>query len=372
MRCNPPQTKQRRFCPAPKYSWDVYNAMARPEDQLPKNPYIIEAPKQTYANAASKGMGRRSKNSSEGSAVFSSQFGNSSHSTSNEPQLSDAERWALEVAPVKIPALPVRRRCRDRARANATFPRFSEIPAELRNKIWHMAFNDHSQTVRLAWRWDDEHEGNYYGSRLDPLCRAPELLQVCKEARDIGLGHYYRQSFGTMQSRPKTWFNFENDKIFLQTRSALQLVNTAKQIIRRERQLIKGLMLPLRDFVHNPDVSSRSLPASLTCGRSALLLPSTPRTNTGLRIKNWQIRLRRQLRLVGPDARRSIDLRISSRSLLSAESSSIRWWPSAVALMVSSGAQMFVMIRGFGTRLAVSNFEVFHTGDFDPVIHLPT
>jgi hypothetical protein len=253
MRCSPPQTKQRRFCPAPKYSWDVYNAMAPPEDQLPKDPYIIEAPKQTYANAASRGLGRRSKTSSEGSAVFSSQFGNSSHSTSNDPQLSDAERWALEVAPVKIPAPPVRRRCRDRARANATFPRFSELPAELRNKIWYMAFNDHSQTVRLAWRWDDEHEGNYYGSRLDPLCRAPELLQVCKEARDIGLGHYYRQSFGTMQSRPNTWFNFENDKIFLQTRSALQLVNTAKQLIRRERQLIKGLMLPLRDFVHNPD-----------------------------------------------------------------------------------------------------------------------
>jgi hypothetical protein len=116
-----------------------------------------------------------------------------------------------------------------------------------------MAFKDHSQTVRLAWQWDGEHEGNYYGSRLDPLCSSPALLQVCKEARSIGLGHYYKQSFGTMQSGPKTWFNFENDKIFLQTRSAGQLMNTAGQLIRRERKLIKGIMLPLRDFVYNPE-----------------------------------------------------------------------------------------------------------------------
>lgn len=38
--------------------------------------------------------------------------------------------------------------------------------------------------------------------------------------------------------------------------------------------------------------------------------------------------------------------------------------------MVSSGAHMFVVSRGVGSRLAVNNFEDFHTGSFDSAIHL--
>ena len=249
------------MCPAPKYSWDVYNKMDPLDFQLPKDPIIAQPPMQTYANTAINGMVdprvasrkiQQSKTCSHGFAVSSLLPTNSGHSTSNETQLSGAELWALEVAALKIRTTSVRRSHRDRARANTTFHGFPTLPAELRIKIWNMAMNNHQQTVRLAWRWDDYHEGNYYRSRLEPLCKAPELIQVCKEARNIGVAHYFRQSFGTMQSGPKTWFNFENDKIFLQTPAPNQLVKMAAQIIPHERRLVKGLMLPLRDFVHNP------------------------------------------------------------------------------------------------------------------------
>jgi 2EXR family len=266
MSCMPPMRHLRRACPPPKYSWDVYNRNAGPELQSPKPGDESLLPKQTYAKTASKGIfvprvspskAQHSKTHSQVSSGTSSQGSvNSSdnswdvpsNSTTNEPQLSDADRWALEIAqPQIVFNLP-----RNRASASATFHGFSRLPAELRIKIWKMAIKDYKRTVRLAWRWDDEHMGNYYRSRLEPLVPSPPFVQINREARDIGAVYHFSRSFGTMQSGPETWFNFDNDRIFLQTPSAGQLVKMVSQIISRERKLVKGLCLPLRDFVHNP------------------------------------------------------------------------------------------------------------------------
>jgi hypothetical protein len=74
---------------------------------------------------------------------------------------------------------------------------------------------------------------------------------VSKEVKQIACQYHFEQSFGTEQAAPETWFNFENDRLFIQTESPIKLLKTVQLIIPRERKMVSHLQLPLKDFVHN-------------------------------------------------------------------------------------------------------------------------
>jgi hypothetical protein len=251
-----PKYVQVRTCPPPKYSWDVYNNDAIVEDQQLKETYAATASKGVVSQVAplkvqhSKTPSQASAGSSSEKSVNSSEnsWDTPRRSSATKTQLSDVGRWTLETQKPKLALAP----SADKARGNATLHRFQELPTEIRIKIWKMAMKDYRNTARVVWKWDDYHMGNYYSSRLEPRTRAPPFLHVCKQVRDIAGNYHFEKVFGTMQSGPETWFSFENDRLFLQTPSPLQLVKMAQQIIARERKLVSYLMLPLRDFVHNP------------------------------------------------------------------------------------------------------------------------
>jgi len=249
----------RRKCPAPKYSWDVYNIYAPVEIQQPKATYAATASKGLVAPQVTPSKPQHMITSSPGSAGLSSEGSvNSSdqswdttrRSSSTSTQLSDAELWALEVrrqAPIYIPA----RTYGERAPMSATFYGFQALPTELRIKIWKLAFKDYRQTARIVWKWDDYYMGHYYRSRLASMNHLPIFLMVSKEVKQIACQYHFEQSFGTEQAAPETWFNFENDRLFIQTESPIKLLKTVQLIIPRERKMVSHLQLPLKDVVHN-------------------------------------------------------------------------------------------------------------------------
>jgi 2EXR family/Zinc finger C-x8-C-x5-C-x3-H type (and similar) len=255
----PPRPCRRRKCPPPKYSWDVYNKNAPIEDQQPYATYPSPVSQTPVVSHSSPPKAQHSKANLQASTGTLDQvcFDSSENpwdttrrSSTTKAQLSDADQWALETQRLK-PKLVLPPPA-DKAPDSATFHRFQELPVELRIKIWKIAMKDYRNTARVVWRWDDRHMGDYYRSRLEPRTRPPPFLHVSKQVRDIAGHYHFERAFGTEQAAAETWFNFENDRLFLQTSSPLQLVKMAAQIIPRERKLVSYLALPLRDFVHNP------------------------------------------------------------------------------------------------------------------------
>lgn len=251
----PPHLGHRLVSSPPMYSWDVLGSHDPVEVHQPKEAYVATAHDDVVATTT---KAQHSKSPSEASAsALSPESVNSSQKTwesvrrasTTETQPSDAERWAL--ATQKIGFIEPEMNC-VKAPDTATFHGFSNLPAELRLKIWGIAMKDYRQTARLVHKWDNYHMGTYYGSRLAPQNPSPSFLRINKEAREIAGHYHFTKSFGTMFSGPETWFNFENDRLFLQTESALRLVETAQLILPRERKLIRYIQLPLRDFIHHP------------------------------------------------------------------------------------------------------------------------
>jgi hypothetical protein len=138
----------------------------------------------------------------------------------------------------------------DKASDKEVFQYFELLPAELRIQIWKYAMKNYVGKARVVWKWDDYHMGNYYHSRLESKNPPPPFLHVNKETRSLATGHY-DLTFATMQSGPETFFNYEQDILFLQTAFASQILPMVKLFHDHERNLIQQLTVPLRDFIHN-------------------------------------------------------------------------------------------------------------------------
>lgn len=87
-----------------------------------------------------------------------------------------------------------------------TFPRFSELPIEIRLKIWRLAIAPRAVQFPIAFKdsqltqWDDYHRPIGPSSRPDMFPRPvrnhnPPVLEVNSEARDE-LSPFYQKSFG--------------------------------------------------------------------------------------------------------------------------------------------------------------------------------
>ncbi|OHW99375.1 hypothetical protein CSPAE12_01910 [Colletotrichum incanum] len=111
----------------------------------------------------------------------------------------------------------------------ATFPLFSKLPFELRIRIWQLAREPRTLTVRASTELNKhrrhplDYTLHYYTSPT-PL---PAVLQTCRESRNLGL---YERSFTGGLTPRYIWVNFELDKIQA-TYWDLKLVDIEKEII---------------------------------------------------------------------------------------------------------------------------------------------
>jgi hypothetical protein len=97
------------------------------------------------------------------------------------------------------------------------FPRFLELPKEIRRMIWYAALPGprivviRERLLRKICRWS--------GANLEGIWSkgtAPSLLFVCRESREIA-SKFYVESFSRRyyQPFPETYFNFENATLYL-------------------------------------------------------------------------------------------------------------------------------------------------------------
>ncbi|KAM0246303.1 hypothetical protein ACHAP5_004776 [Fusarium lateritium] len=90
-----------------------------------------------------------------------------------------------------------------------TFPRFKELPAEIRRQIWELSLSE----PRIFWPNYEVHNENFVGVSFSH--KPPLMRQVCMEARQVSQARGV-VSFGSHGSIMKgLWFDFFSDIIFM-------------------------------------------------------------------------------------------------------------------------------------------------------------
>lgn len=93
----------------------------------------------------------------------------------------------------------------------------SDLPAELRIRIWKLVLNSTGQSVRLR-RYSGYDDTGRLVSEFRSRTRVPALLHVSFETRELAQAHY-ELAFGTSTRPGYTYFNFNTDKVFLHNKS---------------------------------------------------------------------------------------------------------------------------------------------------------
>ncbi|KAL3421721.1 hypothetical protein PVAG01_05877 [Phlyctema vagabunda] len=131
----------------------------------------------------------------------------------------------------------------------ALFPRFGEMPYEIRSQIWQVYLEEISkgQTVRLKVHYEDVEFGVPAYSFHARSGESP-LLRVNQETRDIALKHYSKV-FASNSHPATTYFNFRKDKLFLHTRGPCDLEIFVNSVNAHDCKRIRCLIIPLRAWV---------------------------------------------------------------------------------------------------------------------------
>lgn len=110
----------------------------------------------------------------------------------------------------------------ERAGAADTFHNFPKLPVELREQIFEIALEDTRRNCRIKYERKIDTNGRHSERRFIPLLCASPLLHVNRQSRDVIFRlNYYEKAFGTrgkMYAEGLCWFNFERDRLVLQTR----------------------------------------------------------------------------------------------------------------------------------------------------------
>jgi hypothetical protein len=93
-------------------------------------------------------------------------------------------------------------------KSQSAFTKFSDLPTELRLKIWEHASRA-PRALELMYCIVDR--------KFFTFQPAPTVLHTCRESREVGLSNYHL-SFGTDKCPPETYFNPTNDTIYFGTR----------------------------------------------------------------------------------------------------------------------------------------------------------
>lgn len=138
-------------------------------------------------------------------------------------------------------------------KAPTYFHLFSSLPHELQADIWdYYIFGEEEQCV-ISMKRRTSRDG--ISRRIGFDCRSPlpTALAVSRRLRGVGLRHY-KLSFGTVHRSPKSWFNYQNDRLFLCNDGLHDLLASCMALKRHERARIRLLALPLRDWIKGDTV----------------------------------------------------------------------------------------------------------------------
>ncbi|KUJ15520.1 uncharacterized protein LY89DRAFT_735621 [Mollisia scopiformis] len=112
------------------------------------------------------------------------------------------------------------------SRVMPQFPRFQELPAEIRCLIWNYATPE-ARVVEMRLK---QSKGNKVSFRS--ICQIPAILHTCQESRAIGLQTYHL-AFRTSSSPAMTFVDFERDIIYFGAKAIFQ---SYKPIISRSKE----------------------------------------------------------------------------------------------------------------------------------------
>lgn len=108
-----------------------------------------------------------------------------------------------------------------------SFTSFSQLPKELRDKIWLYAARDSELDCRIALRFDlgfvSRSVAKVCNESIVPLTSLPPLMTTCMESFEAVLrSNIYRSSFDTKVYPARCMFNHRNDRLVLHADSTLE------------------------------------------------------------------------------------------------------------------------------------------------------
>ncbi|POS82485.1 hypothetical protein EPUL_006327 [Erysiphe pulchra] len=163
------------------------------------------------------------------------------------------------------------------------FQLFSRLPAEIRNQIWEYARQDCTSTCHVLLEIKQEPgdsiiiiNGKYetvpnpiLDARFRYLYHVPGLFGACRESRSIVKNLYGQPkmiAFNRATQRPypsgkgTCILNFEQDRVFfISCGTFSQIPDLVKFMKHEERNQIKHLAIPFRDYFHESITVTRSL-----------------------------------------------------------------------------------------------------------------
>ncbi|KAE8446982.1 hypothetical protein EG329_011464 [Mollisiaceae sp. DMI_Dod_QoI] len=117
------------------------------------------------------------------------------------------------------------------ARNDITFPRFCELPKELRDHIWELAVSaprivhlireplqPERRGIWQAWQglWHNvDRHGDMTLSKFRSDCLAPSILVVCRESYQVASKFYTRAFPARYASGPAIYFDFARDDLYI-------------------------------------------------------------------------------------------------------------------------------------------------------------
>ncbi|CZR52393.1 uncharacterized protein PAC_02270 [Phialocephala subalpina] len=139
------------------------------------------------------------------------------------------------------------------------FHYFSYLPGELRNKIWDLVLRDTTNNCIIKCSRNIGEDVVYQiGDGFEAVSPEPAILLVNQESRSFAIGHY-ELTFGTNYDSAKVLFNYERDRLFINTEGSHQIAPIFKLMLKRDFRRIVRLALPLRDAYTNAEQIGQSV-----------------------------------------------------------------------------------------------------------------
>lgn len=121
------------------------------------------------------------------------------------------------------------------------FHLFPRLPYELQGEIWNFYIDSQPQQCSIYLQ---ETDGRLGFRCLSPL---PIALVVNRYLREQALRRY-SFTFGTIESKPPGYFNFQNDRLFICNRGSCELLESTRALRDFDRERVRVLAVPLRDW----------------------------------------------------------------------------------------------------------------------------
>jgi hypothetical protein len=158
------------------------------------------------------------------------------------------ERGNLPLAAISGTVEPkkTRKNRKDTLQRPTHFHLFNNLPYELQEQIWKFYLDIESEQCIIALKRKTRSDGtDKVGFRR--LSFLPTPLEVCHHLRELALKRY-ELSFGTRHHKPRGYFNYQSSRLFICNDGPSDVLESAKALRTSERQRVRLLALPLRDW----------------------------------------------------------------------------------------------------------------------------